>query len=116
MSAPSDDEGSVRPVGEEIHVDLGGRIPHLWMEGGRSTLDLIGPGLTVLTGPWGGGRCRNRIPSTARRPVRAGVSQRELAERAGTAQAAISRIETGREQPTVDRLAQVLAALGWRMA
>ena len=48
--------------------------------------------------------------------MRAGVSQRELAERAGTAQAAISRIETGREQPTVDRLAQVLAALGWRMA
>ncbi|MGZ5361080.1 MAG: hypothetical protein ACXWZW_05645, partial [Solirubrobacterales bacterium] len=42
-------------MGEEIHVDLGGRIPHLWMEGGRSTLDLIGPGLTVLTGPWGEG-------------------------------------------------------------
>lgn len=48
--------------------------------------------------------------------ARAGVSQRELAERVGTAQAAISRIETGREQPTVDRLAQILAALGWRMA
>jgi 2-polyprenyl-6-methoxyphenol hydroxylase-like FAD-dependent oxidoreductase len=47
-----DDEGSVRPVSEEIHVDLGGRIPHLWLEDGRSTLDLIGSGLTLFTGPW----------------------------------------------------------------
>ena len=48
-----DDEGSVRPVSEEIHVDLGGRIPHLWLGDGRSTLDLLGPGLTLFTGPWG---------------------------------------------------------------
>jgi putative polyketide hydroxylase len=36
--------------------DLGGRIPHVWQwRNGhrRSTLDLLGPGLTLLTGPHG---------------------------------------------------------------
>jgi transcriptional regulator with XRE-family HTH domain len=45
---------------------------------------------------------------------RSGLSQRELARRAGTTQAAISRIERGLEEPTVERLAQILAGLGWR--
>lgn len=44
-----------------------------------------------------------------------GVSQRELALRAGTKQATISRIENGHEVPTVDRLAQLLTALGERL-
>lgn len=44
-----------------------------------------------------------------------GVSQRELALRAGTRQATISRIENGREIPTTDRLAQLLTALGDRL-
>ncbi|MGK5678130.1 FAD-dependent monooxygenase [Actinoplanes sp. URMC 104] len=34
--------------------DLGGRLPHSWLRGtGLSTLDLLGPGFTVLTGPGG---------------------------------------------------------------
>jgi putative polyketide hydroxylase len=35
--------------------DLAGRLPHAWLDGTarRSTLDLIGPGLTLLTGPAG---------------------------------------------------------------
>jgi transcriptional regulator with XRE-family HTH domain len=45
---------------------------------------------------------------------RSGISQRSLARRAGTSQAAISRIERGLEQPTVERLEQILAGLGWR--
>lgn len=51
-----DERGSYRDPIDEIHVDLGGRIPHLWLEGeaGRvSTLDLIGDGLTLFTGPGG---------------------------------------------------------------
>jgi transcriptional regulator with XRE-family HTH domain len=44
-----------------------------------------------------------------------GVSQRALALRAGTRQATISRIENGREIPTVDRLHQLLLALGERL-
>ena len=44
-----------------------------------------------------------------------GVSQRALAVRAGTRQATISRIENGREIPTVDRLHQLLLALGERL-
>jgi len=51
-----DERGSYRDPIDEIHVDLGGRIPHLWVEGeaGRvSTLDLIGDGLTLFTGPGG---------------------------------------------------------------
>jgi putative polyketide hydroxylase len=50
-----DPEGSVRSVAEEVHVDLGGRIPHLWVGERLSTLDLVGPGLTLFTGPWGEG-------------------------------------------------------------
>jgi transcriptional regulator with XRE-family HTH domain len=44
-----------------------------------------------------------------------GLSQRELAARAGTRQATISRIESGREIPTVDRLDRLLVALGERL-
>src|SRR5436190_20914234 len=45
--------------------------------------------------------------------TRSRISQRELARRAGTSQAAISRIERGLEEPTLERLEQVLAGLGW---
>ena len=44
-----------------------------------------------------------------------GLSQRQLAIRAGTRQATISRIENGHEIPTVDRLDQLLIALGERL-
>jgi transcriptional regulator with XRE-family HTH domain len=44
-----------------------------------------------------------------------GLSQRQLALRAGTRQATISRIETGQEVPTVARLDQLLIALGERL-
>ena len=37
---------------QELPADLGGRIPHLWLPPARiSTLDLLEPGLTLLTGP-----------------------------------------------------------------
>jgi putative polyketide hydroxylase len=48
-----DERGSYRDTIEEIHVDLGGRIAHLWVEtedGRMSTLDLVGDGLTLFTG------------------------------------------------------------------
>ena len=43
--------GSRRSVLDEVRFDLGGRLPHLWIdtEAGRiSSLDLLGPGLTRL--------------------------------------------------------------------
>jgi 2-polyprenyl-6-methoxyphenol hydroxylase-like FAD-dependent oxidoreductase len=41
--------GSRRSI-DELHVDLGGRIRHIWLPGqpGRSTVDLLGTGLTLL--------------------------------------------------------------------
>jgi putative polyketide hydroxylase len=53
VTRSADPNGSLRRADEEIHTDLGGRIAHIWRPGsaGLSTLDLIGPGLTVLTGP-----------------------------------------------------------------
>ena len=51
MERSVDPNGSVRSVAEELHVDLGPRIPHVWVEPGRSTLDLLGAGLTLLRGP-----------------------------------------------------------------
>ena len=44
-----------------------------------------------------------------------GLSQRDLALRAGTRQATISRIENGHEVPTVHRLDQLLTVLGERL-
>jgi transcriptional regulator with XRE-family HTH domain len=41
-----------------------------------------------------------------------GLSQRELAYRAGTSQPAIARIETGHEDITWKRLRSILAAMG----
>jgi transcriptional regulator with XRE-family HTH domain len=43
-----------------------------------------------------------------------GLSQRELAHRAGTSQSAIARIESGKEDVTWGRLASILAAMGDR--
>jgi len=47
-----DERVSYRDAIDEIHVDLGGRIAHLWVEaddGRESTLDLVGDGLTLFT-------------------------------------------------------------------
>lgn len=43
---------------------------------------------------------------------RHGLSQRELAYRAGTSQSAIARIETGEEDVTWTRLRSILSAMG----
>jgi hypothetical protein len=47
------DPDPVWSVPTQLAIDLGGRLPHAWLPGadGRSTLDLVGVGLTLLTGP-----------------------------------------------------------------
>jgi transcriptional regulator with XRE-family HTH domain len=47
--------------------------------------------------------------------ARAGISQRVLALRAGTDQAAVSRIERGEISPSLETVERLLAALGQRM-
>lgn len=54
------------------------------------------------------------ILRTARR--RAGLSQRELAERAGVRQPLVSRIESARQQPSLPTLQRLLAACGYRLS
>jgi putative polyketide hydroxylase len=54
VARSADPQGSRRDAEQELHVDLGGRLAHVWLPsaGGRSsTLDLPGPGLTLLAGP-----------------------------------------------------------------
>jgi transcriptional regulator with XRE-family HTH domain len=46
---------------------------------------------------------------------RHGVSQAELAHRAGTSQRHVSRIERGDVSPSVDTVARLLAAIGERL-
>jgi predicted transcriptional regulator len=46
------------------------------------------------------------------RRTRHGLSQRELAYRAGTSQSAIARVEGGKEDVTWTRLTSILAAMG----
>lgn len=52
--------------------------------------------------------------ATARR--RSGLSQAQLAARAGTSQATVSAYESGRKEPSVRTLARLLAAAGSRLA
>jgi putative polyketide hydroxylase len=42
-----------RPDPDAFANDLGGRLPHVWLGPGLSTLDLLGPGHTLLLGPAG---------------------------------------------------------------
>lgn len=44
----ADPTGSQRSAISEIHVDLGGRLPHAWVGPKVSTLDVLGEGLTLL--------------------------------------------------------------------
>ena len=47
----ADPNGSVRDPLGELQVDLGGRMAHVWLRDGRSSLDLVGDGLTLVCGP-----------------------------------------------------------------
>jgi putative polyketide hydroxylase len=54
VARSADPDGSTRDAADELHVDLGGRIPHAWVhtdQGRVSTLDLLSRGLTLFTGP-----------------------------------------------------------------
>ena len=53
VTRSADPEGGRREAMSELQVDLGGRIPHAWVDAemSRSTTDLVGPGLTLLVGP-----------------------------------------------------------------
>jgi transcriptional regulator with XRE-family HTH domain len=55
----------------------------------------------------------SRLLRYARR--RAGLTQRRLAERAGIAQPAIARIESGRVSPTADTMDRLIEACGLRL-
>jgi transcriptional regulator with XRE-family HTH domain len=48
--------------------------------------------------------------------VGAGLTQAELARRAGTSQATVSAYEHGRKEPSAETLARLLAATGARLA
>ena len=56
-------------------------------------------------------------PGAMIRDVRArcGLSQRELAERAGTSQSVVGRIEAGLSSPSVGTLERLLAAAGYEL-
>jgi putative polyketide hydroxylase len=74
VARSADPDGSTRDAGDELHVDLGGRIPHVWVqsdEGRVSTLDLLSPGFTLFTGPDG-------APLEAQRPGEPPVTVRRL--------------------------------------
>lgn len=47
--------------------------------------------------------------------TRAGLSQRELANRAGTAQSVVARVERGQTSPTLETLRRLLVASGFNL-
>jgi putative polyketide hydroxylase len=62
----ADPAGTRRAAEQEVHTDLGGRIPHVWT-GERSTLDLLSPGLTLFTDHPGWEARPTRVPIAVRR-------------------------------------------------
>jgi 2-polyprenyl-6-methoxyphenol hydroxylase-like FAD-dependent oxidoreductase len=72
LARSTDPDGSRRPVIDELHVDLGGRLAHAWMPAacGVSTLDILGPGWTLFTGPSRGAWEGARSPSAAPLAIR----------------------------------------------
>lgn len=46
---------------------------------------------------------------------RAGLTQRELADRAGTTQSAIARLESGRTSPSFDTVLRLVRVCGYRL-
>jgi len=48
--------------------------------------------------------------------IRSGLSQRELARKAGTAQSVVARIELGETSPSWSTLTRLLKAAGFRLA
>jgi len=42
----TDPNGSRRTVSQGLDADLGGRLKHVWLASGQSTVDAVGPGLT----------------------------------------------------------------------
>lgn len=48
MARAADSDGGCRTVISEMQQDLGGRLAHAWVGPHTSTLDLVGPGLTLL--------------------------------------------------------------------
>ena len=46
---------------------------------------------------------------------RAALTQRELAERAGTTQSAIARLESGRTSPAFDQVVRLITLCGFRL-
>ena len=54
LQRSSEPAGARRETDRAMAWDLGGRLPHHWLEASdqeRSTIDLIGDGLTLLAGP-----------------------------------------------------------------
>jgi putative polyketide hydroxylase len=86
VARSADPDGSTRDAADEVHVDLAGRMAHVWVrtdEGRVSTLDLLDRGLTLFTGPDaapGPSRADGGPPITVRRLD--AVSARSLGLRA----------------------------------
>lgn len=53
VALSADPRSGRRPVARTLAEDLGGRLRHVWISPGVSTLDLLGDGFTLLTGPNG---------------------------------------------------------------
>jgi 2-polyprenyl-6-methoxyphenol hydroxylase-like FAD-dependent oxidoreductase len=71
VARSADPDGGARTAAHELPADLGGRIPHTWLPtqtDAVSTLDLLGPGLTLFTAgstaPW-----RHAAATTGRLPL-----------------------------------------------
>src|ERR1022692_1830807 len=98
--------------GAELCASRPGALKELWAHGRQSAL--VSERIQYLIGYTR--RMMNAAELLEQARVSSGLTQEELARRAGTSRPTLSAYEHGRKSPTVATFARLLAGEGWELA
>ena len=86
VAQSANEDTSHYDIPRSLVEDIGGRVPHAWVapKGARvSTIDLLGPGLTLLAGPGGAAWCAAAADLAVPMPVAAHLLDGAAAQAVG---------------------------------